>query len=81
MLSAFSLSALIFHPGDTTGTLELGTAFVTALGAAENAQSGPGAHVLLAVVGSVPAPRGWAPRRTADRQRAAEQLPPDGLIQ
>lgn len=43
------------------GTLELSTAFVAALGAAENAQPGPSAHVLLAVVGSVPAPWGWAP--------------------
>lgn len=59
MLSAFSLSALIFHPDDTMGTLKLGTAFLAAPG---TAQSGPSAHVLLAVVGSIPAPRGQAPR-------------------
>lgn len=56
-LSAFSLSALNFHPEDPVGTLELGRAFLVAPGSAEAAaQPGPGAHVLLAGAGSVPAP-------------------------
>lgn len=63
VLAAFSLSALVFHPDDTMGTLKLSRAFLVAPGTAEaDAQSGPGAHMLLAVVGSIPAPWGWAPQ-------------------
>ena len=62
MLLAFLLSALVFHPDDTVGTLKLGGAVFAAPGTAADTPPGPGAHVLLAVVGSIPAPRGRAPR-------------------
>lgn len=62
MLSAFSLSALIFYPGDTRGTPELSRAFSMALATAKaDTQLGPGAHMLLVVVGSIPAPQSRAP--------------------
>lgn len=62
MLSAFALSALIFYPGGTRGTLELSRASSMALATAKaDAHLGPGAHMLLAVFGSIPEPRGRAP--------------------